>query len=97
MSCGAWSGAAYGTCRAFDSAPALRRSAHDVAPLWTSASSAASATQLPVQDVLCSAEQELYERMMSIIYEEPQYLSVLLRMAELTEVDAFVHVRRRCA
>jgi len=37
-------------------------------------------------------EKELYERMMSVLYEEPQYLSVMLRKAEPAEVDALVQV-----
>ena len=33
-----------------------------------------------------------YEKMISILYEEPQYLSVMLRKAETDEVDRLVSV-----
>jgi hypothetical protein len=36
--------------------------------------------------------KELYERMASILYEEPQYLSVMLRKAEADEVDRLVAI-----
>ena len=37
-------------------------------------------------------EKELYERMMSQLYEEPQYIAALLRRAEPAEVDQLVEV-----
>ena len=37
-------------------------------------------------------EKELYERMMSQLYEEPQYIAALLRRAEPAEVDLLVEV-----
>jgi len=39
-----------------------------------------------------SFEKGLYERMISILYEEPQYLSVMLRKAEADQVDRLVQV-----
>ena len=37
-------------------------------------------------------QKGMYERMISILYEEPQYLSVMLRKAEADEVDRLVAV-----
>lgn len=37
-------------------------------------------------------KKELYERMLSILYEEPQTLATLLGVAQHEEVDALVQV-----
>ncbi|KAL1503593.1 hypothetical protein AB1Y20_012070 [Prymnesium parvum] len=37
-------------------------------------------------------KKELYERMLSVLYEDPQSLSAILKMAEPAEVDALVQV-----